>query len=130
MVNRVENGESGSAVQQWQSSAKPHDWRQTMSDNVATALLVYTSLHIFSTIKALAEIMDGSLLPYLMLLVFVGLFVPVCRYYEKRWAGLSDAAAGDMALRPAFRRDAAVLWLAAIAIPLTLTLIFKALAGD
>lgn len=128
-MNRSEHADDFHGSGRWQSSAKPHDWRRTMSDNVATALLVYTSLHIFLTTKALAELMEGSLIPYLMLLVFVGMFVPVCRYYEKRWAGLSDAAAGDTALRPAFRRDAAFLWAAAIAIPVLLAILFKQLGN-
>ncbi|WP_228242719.1 hypothetical protein [Porphyrobacter sp. GA68] len=107
--------------------AKPHDWRRTMSDNVATALLVYTTLQIFFAVKALSKAMEYSLVPYLALLVLVAAFIPVCRHFEKRWARLPDHLAGDMALRPRFREDAAWLWLMAIGIPLLLTWAFKLL---
>lgn len=105
------------------------DWERGMSDNVATALLVYTALLIFFTVKAFAEAMDGSLVPYVMLVVLVGAIIPVCRYFEKRWADMPDGAATDPALQGAFRRDQLLLWSFAIGFPLLLTFLFKATAG-
>ena len=108
------------------SATRARDWRKAMSDHVAYGLLVYTALQIFVTVKALAE-GTSSLLPYLALVVLVAGIIPVCRWYEKRWADLDDAAATDPALAPAFRRDLAALWAMAIGLPFGLTLIFKML---
>lgn len=114
------------------SQHEPHvgvrgtDWRKSASDHVAYALLVYTALQIFVTVKALA---DGfsSLLPYVALVVLVAAIIPACRWFEKRWKNLSDEQASDSAYAPAFRREIAFLWIAAIGLPLVLTGIFKVL---
>lgn len=108
------------------SSSRTRDWRKAMSDHVAYALLVYTGLQIFVTIKALAE-GSSSLLPYMALVVLVAGIIPVCRWFEKRWAVLSDAEASDPAFSQAFRRDTMTLWAVAIGLPFALTLLFKAL---
>ena len=106
-------------------AAKPaRDWRKAMSDHVAYALLVYTALQIFVTVKALSE-GSSTALPYLALIVLVAGIIPVCRWYEKRWAVLSDAEAADPALTGEFRRDIAALWLMAVGLPFGLALIFK-----
>jgi hypothetical protein len=102
------------------------DWRRSMSDNVAYALLVYTALTIFVTVTAMKT--EGmSILPYLALVVLVAGIIPACRRFEKRWRDLPDAAAADEALAPAFRRDQVLLWALAIGLPLVLTAIFKVL---
>jgi len=98
-----------------------------MSDNIAYALLVYTALQIFVTMNALkAE--EGSLLPYLALVVLVGAIIPACRRFERRWNRLSDEQAADPALRGYYRRDRLTLWLLAIGLPFALTALFKGLA--
>jgi hypothetical protein len=107
-------------------AVKARDWRKSMSDNVAYALLVYTGLTIFVTVTAMkAEGM--SILPYLALVMLVGGIIPACRWFEKRWRDLPDAAAADEALAPAYRRDQVLLWLLAIGLPLVLTALFKVL---
>lgn len=103
-----------------------HDWRRSMSNHVATALIVYTALQIFVTVHALAEGFS-SILPYVALVVLVAGIIPACRWFERRWINLSDADAADEALRPAFRRDLVMLWLLAIGLPLVLTAVFKAI---
>ena len=100
------------------------DWRKRMSDHVAFALLVYTGLQIFVTMNALKS-GHGSVLPYAALIVLVAAIIPGCRYMEKRWEGLSEAEAADPSFAGAFRRDAVVLWLAAIFLPLILTYGYK-----
>ncbi|MEW9855287.1 hypothetical protein [Novosphingobium sp. M1R2S20] len=103
------------------------DWRRRMSDHIAYALLVYTALQIFVTIGALkAE--NGSLLPYLALVLLVVAIIPACRRFEHRWNRLNDDEAHDPALAPAYRRDRTALWLLAIGLPFALTALFKALA--
>lgn len=102
------------------------DWRKSMSDHVAYGLLVYTGLQIFVTVKALSE-GSSTALPYLALVVLVAGIIPVCRWFEKRWADLDDAEAADPAYAPAFRRDVVTLWALAVGLPFGLTLIFKML---
>lgn len=102
------------------------DWRKSMSDNVAYALLVYTGLTIFVTIQA----MKGggmTILPYLALVVLVAGIIPACRAFERRWRELGDREAHDPALAGQFRRDQAGLWLLAIGLPIVLTFVFKLL---
>lgn len=105
-------------------AVRGRDWRRSMSDNVAYALLVYTGLTIFVTVTAMKT--EGmSILPYLALVVLVAGIIPACRRFERRWRDLSDAQAADEALAPAYRRDQVLLWALAIGLPLLLTAIFK-----
>ena len=112
--------------QQQAAQERSRDWRKSMSDHVAYALLVYTALQIFLTVKALSQ-GSSSLLPYVALVILVAAIIPACRWFEKRWANLSDQDASNMALAGAFRRDLIGLWLLAISLPLILTGIFKAI---
>jgi len=107
-------------------AARARDWRKAMSDHVAYGLLAYTGLQIFVTVKALSE-GSSTALPYLALIVLVAGIIPVCRWFEKRWAGLSDAETADPGYAGAFRRDVLTLWALAIGLPFGLTLIFKML---
>jgi hypothetical protein len=100
------------------------DWRKSMSDNVAYALLVYTGLQIWVTVAALKAGSD-SILPYLALVVLVAGIIPACRWFERRWRNLSDDDAHDPALIGAFRKDQIKLWLLAIGLPFVLTGLFK-----
>jgi len=108
-------------------AAAPLDWRKRMSDTLAYALLVYTTLQIFLTLGALQG-KSHSLLPYFALVILVGAIIPSCRVVERRWNRLSDAAAADPALAPRFRRDRLGVWLLAIGLPLGLCATFKGLA--
>jgi len=107
------------------TATRAHDWRKAMSDHVAYALLVYTALQIFVTVKAL-DAGTSSILPYVALVVLVAAIIPACRWFEKRWTRLNDDQAADMAYASAFRRDTVGLWLLAIGLPFLLTAIFKA----
>lgn len=97
-----------------------------MSDHVAYALLVYTGLQIFMTVKALSDGMS-SILPYIALIILVAAIIPACRWFERRWTVMSDEDATDPAFAGAFRRDAVMLWSMAIGLPLLLTGLCKAL---
>ena len=103
---------------------RDRDWRKSMSDNVAWALLVYTGLTIFVTIAAM-KTQGMSILPYLSLVVLVAGIIPACRAFERRWRDLSDEEAADEALASNYRRDQIVLWVLAIGLPILLTGIFK-----
>ncbi len=106
------------------ASVRSNDWRRSMSNHVAYALLAYTGLQIFVTVKALAEGFS-SLLPYFALVLLVAAIIPACRWFERRWTGLSDEQAADPAYLPAFRREVIMLWSLAIGLPFLLTALFK-----
>lgn len=100
------------------------DWRKSISDHVAYALLVYTGLQIFVTVKALSEGMS-SILPYFALIFLVAAIIPACRWFEKRWQDMTDEQASDQTYAGAFRRDVMMLWSIAIGLPLVLAGICK-----
>lgn len=108
-----------------QENSGARDWRKSMSDNVAYALLVYTGLQIFVTVAAMKE-GSSSILPYLALVVLVAAIIPACRAFENRWKFLSDADASDPALSGQFRRDQLLLWFLAIGLPFAITGLAKA----
>ncbi len=117
--NHVSDGQDRSHV---------HDWRKSMSDNVALALLVYTGLQIFVTVHAMKSGMS-SIMPYILLVLLVVAIIPFCRKFEQRWTGLSDADAHDPSLAASFRRDQVGLWILAIGAPLLLTAFFRLIFG-
>ena len=105
-------------------AAQTRDWRKAMSDNVALALIVYTGMQIFMTVNAL-KAGFSSILPYVALVFLVGAIIPACRWFERRWINLGDAAAHDPQLGGAFRRDQIALWVLAIGLPVLMTALFK-----
>lgn len=109
-----------------QEAGSQCDWRRSMSDHVAYALLVYTGLQIFLTVKALSQGFS-SILPYVVLVILVAAIIPACRWFEKRWTDLDDVTAANQALARTFRRDTIALWAMAIGLPLVLTAALKAL---
>jgi len=106
---------------------RPLDWRRSMSDTIAYALLVYTALQIFVTMSALKG-EGGSILPYFALVVLVAAIIPACRQFERRWQRLDDAQAADPALAPRYRRDRTMVWALALGLPFALTALFRGLA--
>ncbi|MGE5952964.1 MAG: hypothetical protein ACM308_05005 [Qipengyuania vulgaris] len=122
MGEAIDNGHKLAAAQQ----GHKRNWRKAMSDNVALALVVYTALQIFVTVNALKEGVSSTL-PYFALIILVAAIIPACRWAEGRWKDLSDEENCDETLRAKFRRDQAILWIAAIGLPLLLTGLFKAI---
>ena len=100
------------------------DWRKSISDHVAYALLTYTGLQIFVTVKAMAQ-GTSSILPYAALVILVAAIIPACRWFERRWTELSDDEATNPELAPAFRRDIIALWALSIGLPFLLTGLVK-----
>jgi hypothetical protein len=109
-----------SSIEEAGKNRKAIDWKRRMSDHVAYALLVYTGLQIFVTMNALKG-EHGSILPYFGLVLLVVAIIPGCRMFEQRWERLGHADASHADLRQLFIRDAVVLWLAAISLPLIVT---------
>lgn len=118
--------ENGSA--EMQQSGKTRDWRKSMSDNVAYALIVYTALHIFLTVGAMKDTGIKSMALFALVVLVVGI-IPACRSFEKRWRNISDSEASDPAMSGAFRRDQALVWLLALGLPFALTGVFKLIAA-
>ena len=100
------------------------DWRKRICDHIAYALLVYTGLQIMLTMIAL-RLEQGGALPYLALLVLVGVVIPACRFVERRWTRLTEAEASDPAREAAFRRDRMLVWAGALGLPCLLTGVFS-----
>lgn len=107
------------------SSAARLDWRKQMSNHVAWSLLVYTAIQIVANALMLKHGGSASVLPYFALVLLVIAVIPAWRLLESRWTELSDAQAADPALAGAFARDRALIWLAALGLPLVLTGFFK-----
>jgi hypothetical protein len=108
-----------------QLSAAAPDWRKQMSNHVAWSLLVYTALQIVANAMMLKHGGSASVLPYFALVLLVVAVIPAWRLLESRWTDLSDAEAADPALAGAFARDRALIWLAALGLPLVMTGFFK-----
>lgn len=116
------------SAQNLTASDKVRDWRKSMSDHVAYALLVYTGLQIFVTVHAMKE-GSTSTLPYFALVLLIAGIIPACRWFERRWRFLSDEEASDESFTGAYRRDCTALWLLAIGLPFLLTGLYKAFAA-
>lgn len=108
-------------------AARAIDWRKSMSDNVAWALIAYTALQIFLTVDAI-KLTGLRSLAMLCLVILVAAIIPACHKLDKRWRDLTENDAHDPALARAYRRDQALLWLLAIGLPFALTLLFRSLA--
>lgn len=98
-------------------------YAKRISDHVAVGLVVYTLALIFVTSPAM-ESKGTSILPYFMLVIFVAMVIPACRKMERRWETLEASELSDGGLETRFAIDRATLWLAAIGIPVILSVIF------
>lgn len=110
------------------AAAKPHHWSKKMSDHIAFALLVYTGLNILLTVGAIKDTLHGSILPYFSLVILVAMIIPGCRSLEHRWERLDVSSMEEAELQRPYRRDRALVWIAAIALPLVITGAFKLIA--
>lgn len=105
------------------AATPPRSWAQKMSNHIAYALLTYTGLQIFVGMAAIKG-ESRSILPYFALILLVAMVIPACRNFERRWERLGDNL--DSAMSGLFRRDALLLWIAAIASPFLIALIANA----
>lgn len=110
------------------AAPQTRDWRKKMSDHVAYALLAYTGLHIFATMGAM-KATGMKLAALFALVVLVAAIIPACRWFERRWTGLSDEQAHSDDYAAAFKRDLIGLWALALGLPFVLTLLFRGLAA-
>jgi len=102
-------------------------WEKRVSNHIAYALLVYTGLQIFVVMGAMKS-STGSILPYFGLVVLVGLIIPGCRKFEKRWELIGNSELSDASLALLYRRDRLGIWLMAIGLPFAFVALFKLIA--
>jgi hypothetical protein len=98
-------------------------YAKRINDHVATALVVYTLMLIFLTSPSM-ESQGTSILPYFMLVVFVGMVIPACRNLEHRWQKLEDSELSADSLQTRFNMDRVKLWVGALGIPVILSVLF------
>jgi len=114
------------------SSARVADdtpnWQRKISNHIAYALLAYTGLQIF---VVMGEIGGGgmSMLPYLGLIVLIGLVIPVCRQLEKIWEKRIASGISQGALLRQYNIDRIIIWVAAIGFPFLLVAFFRGISG-
>lgn len=110
-----------------EGGAAATDWRKSLSNHVAVALIVYTALNIFLTVEAIKKTGLRSLSMICLILLIAGI-IPACHKLEKRWRDMSEERAQAAAADGAYRRDIGLLWLLALGLPFGLTVLFRALA--
>lgn len=123
MANIAENNTENhydSAHYNDRSAASPLTWSQKMSNHIAYALLTYTGLQIFFGMAAIKG--DSlSILPYFALVLLVAAVIPMCRNFERRWENMANDRAAHHAAQ--FRREAVMLWVSAIILPMVVVAI-------
>jgi predicted membrane protein len=98
-------------------------YAKRISDHVAIALVVYTLALIFITSPSMTS--EGtSILPYFALVGFVAMVIPACRNMERRWQALEKGELGEGSLETRFAADRIKLWVAALGIPVFLSVLF------
>jgi len=98
-------------------------YAKRISDHVAVALVVYTLALIFITSPAMHS--EGtSIFPYFALVGFVAMVIPSCRNMERRWQALEKGELGEAGLETRFAADRIKLWVAALLIPVLLSVLF------
>ena len=98
-------------------------YSKRMSDHVAIALVVYTLMLIFLVTPTI-ESSGMSIFPYFVLVLLVAAVIPLCRNLERRWQALSATAHPGDGLETHYVADRLKLWVAAIAIPAVLAVLF------
>ena len=98
-------------------------YSKRMSDHVAFALVVYTLALIFLVTPTI-ESSGTSIFPYFILVLLVGAVIPLCRNLERRWQVLDAKAQPGDGLEAVYFADRMKLWVAAIAIPGALAVLF------
>ena len=98
-------------------------YAKRMSDHVAIALVVYTLMLIFLVTPTI-ESSGMSIFPYFVLVLLVAAVIPLCRNLERRWQAKCATAHSDDGLETQYFADRLKLWVAAIAIPAGLAVLF------
>lgn len=102
----------------------PHGgyWTRKITNNAASALLVYAALQIVAT-NAVGMSGGGSLAGFIGIAILVGLVIPAVRWLERRWRHQEADLPPRMAER-LFQRDRRLLWAAALLLPFAWTALY------
>jgi hypothetical protein len=100
-----------------------------MSDNIAIAMIIYTLMLIFMVTPAL-ESGGMSIFPYFLLVFLVALAIPFGHNLERRWQTLDGSELSNKGLNLRFNFDRIKLWVAAIGLPVALSLIAQMMRGE
>ncbi len=103
-------------------------WDKKMSNNCASALLVYTMMQIFFVLSFI-ETKGMSIAPYFGLVLLVAIIIPFCRKYEKRWENFAGNGLTSQSLAARFRKDQITLWILALGLPFVFIAIIKAIGA-
>ena len=106
---------------------KTKGWCDKITDHVAWALLVYTGLLIFMVMGAISND-NMSILPYFSLFFLVGMVIPGCRSFEKRWAKMTKETPDSLEFPALFRRDVITIWVLAIGLPFVIVGLYRLIA--
>ncbi len=105
------------------STAQNHkSLAKRMSTHVAYGLVVYTLLLFFVVAPGVVT-GEMAIWPYLLLVAFVAVAILPCRNLERKWQNVVGSNGGGQ-----FWRDAAMLWLGAMGIPLAVMLLIRTLS--
>lgn len=99
-----------------------------ISDHIAYALIIYTMMLIFLVAGAI-NTSSMSVMPYLLLMLFIILVIPMARKLEKKWERLENSELSQSSLKTKFAIDRAKLWIGTFALPIILMVICKAVSG-
>lgn len=110
------------------SSKLKKTYTKRISDNIAYALIVYTMMLIFLVAGAI-KTSGISILPYILLMLFVAFVIPMARKLEKKWEMLEQSELSDSSLNRRFNIDRTKLWIGAFALPLFLMGICTVISG-
>lgn len=106
--------------------AKPYAKR--ISDHIAYALIVYTLMLIFLVAGAI-KTSSMSVFPYILLMLFIAVVIPMARKLEKKWEMLDGSELSDSSLIKRFAIDRTKLWIGTVALPLFLMAACSIISG-
>lgn len=120
---------AGGHASQNRASSKPKKcYTKRISDNIAYALIVYTMMLIFLVAGAIKT--DGvSIMPYILLMLFIVFVIPMARKLEKKWEMLDQSELSDSSLKRRYNIDRTKLWIGTFALPLFLTAVCTIISG-
>lgn len=110
------------------SLKKRKSYAKRITDNIAYALIIYTLMLIFLVAGAITT-NSMSVAPYLLLMLFIALVIPMARKLEKKWEMLDGSELSHSSLRKRFAIDRTKLWFGTFSLPLILMVICKALSA-
>lgn len=118
----------GRASQKRGSSQTKKTYAKRISDNIAYALIVYTMMLIFLVADAI-KTSGTSVMPYIMLMLFVAVVIPLARKLEKKWEMLDQSELSDSSLNRRYNIDRAKLWIGTLVFPLFLMGVCTVITG-